>query len=291
MKNIFCKFLTLLSPRLNTQVMYRHKFGRWPDLKAPKSFNEKILWLKLNTYYRNPLITQCADKYAVRDYVRQQGCADLLSEIYGHWTDPEAIDFSQLPDKFVLKCNYYYHMNLVVTDKSQLNIPATRKLLRKWMHSHGHLLRSEMQYAAIPKSIIAEKFIETSDGKAPVDYKVFCSYGQPYYVMTCIGRTATDMPLFYFYDTCGNLMREFSWEGKALPKDYVYDKPKGWEQMLTYARKLSKPFPLVRVDFYMEGGQIIFGELTFTPAAGLDIDLTPQAEAALGEMVPLPTDN
>lgn len=289
LKNTLCRILTLLSPRLNTRVLYRRKFGKPLDLDNPQTFNEKILWLKLNTYYGNPLITQCANKYAVREYVEKQGCGDILNEIYGCWSNPDEIDFSLLPDKFVLKNNYYYHMNLVVTDKSKLNIPATRKLLRGWLRNNGHLLRSEMQYAAIPKKIIAEKFIETADGLAPIDYKVYCSYGKPSYVMTCLGRTATTKPLFYFYDLEGNLQREFSREGLEAPADYIYDKPKGWDKMLEYARKLSEPFPFVRVDFYMEEGKIIFGELTFTPAAGLDTDLTPAAETQMGAIIDLLT--
>ena len=288
MKDFFLKILTRISPILNTQLWYRHRFGRWPDLIHPQTFNEKVLWLKLNTYSHDPLATQCADKYAVREYVRQQGCAEILNPIYGAWSDPDAIDFEALPDKFVLKSNYFYHMNLVVPDKSKLDIPATRQLLRRWMADDGHLVRSEMQYAGIPKKVIAEQFIETQDGAAPIDYKVYCSYGKPSYVMTCIGRTADQVPLFYFYDLEGNLMRTFSREGAAVPKDYSYAKPQGWEQMLAYARKLSAPFPFVRVDFYIEAGQVIFGELTFTPCSGLDTDLTPEAEKELAATVTLP---
>lgn len=284
----FAKALTLLSPRLNTRVLYRHRFGRWPNLKTPQTFNEKVLWLKLNTYYKNPLITQCADKLAVRDFVKQQGCAEILNEIYGAWNNPDEIDFSQLPDKFVLKCNYYFHMNFVVTDKSKLDIPATRKMLRRWLHSTGHLYKSEMQYSDIPKKIIAEKYIETADGSAPVDYKVYCSYGKPSYVMTCLGRSATEQPKFYFYNLNGTLQRDFSREGQEAPIDYTFETPEGWTTMLDYAQKLSKPFPFVRVDFYMENGRVIFGELTFTPAAGLDVDLLPEAEKKMGETITLP---
>jgi hypothetical protein len=289
LKNLYAKLLTLISPTLNTKVMYRHKFGKWPDLKHPQSFNEKVSWLKLHTYRNNPLITQCADKLAVREFVQQQGCGDILNPIYGVWDKPEEIDFEALPDKFVLKCNYFCHMNLVVTDKTKMDIPATRKLLKRWLRSTDHMRRSEMHYAAIEKKIIAEKYIETADGLAPIDYKVYCSYGKPSYVMTCVGRSATRLPEFFFYDLDGRLQRDFSREGMAAPKNYRYTKPEGWDAMLDYARKLSAPFPFVRVDFYMEQGHVIFGELTFTPAAGMDTDLLPAAETNMGATIQLPT--
>ena len=117
-KDVLFNLLTRISPKLNTQIWYHHRFGKWLDMRHPQTSNEKILWLKLHTYYKNPLVTQCADKYAVRAFVEQQGCGEILNELYGVWTKPEEIDFDQLPDKFVLKNNYFYHMNLVVTDKS-----------------------------------------------------------------------------------------------------------------------------------------------------------------------------
>ena len=284
LKDFIFKLLTRISPKLNTQVWYHHKFGKWLDLKHPQTSNDKVLWLKLNTYYNNPLITQCADKYAVREYVQKQGCGDILNELYGAWTNPDEIDFNALPDKFVFKNNYFYHMNLVVTDKSKLDIPATRKMLKEWLKSDGHLLRSEMQYAAIPKKIIAEKFIETEDGLAPADYKIYCCNGKPLYVMVCIGREQNVKPKFYYFDIKGNLQRD----GLKAPQDFKYDIPAGWDEMIKYAEKLSAPFPFVRADFYLEKGQVIFGELTFTPAAGLDDGKLHTTDLILGEHIVLP---
>ena len=288
LKDFIFKLLTRISPKLNTQVWYHHKFGKWLDLKHPQTSNDKVLWLKLNTYYNNPLITQCADKYAVREYVQKQGCGDILNELYGAWTNPDEIDFNALPDKFVLKNNYFYHMNLVVTDKSKLDIPATRKMLKEWLKSDGHLLRSEMQYAAIPKKIIAEKFIETEDGLAPADYKIYCCNGKPLYVMVCIGREQNVKPKFYYFDIKGNLQRELTRDGLKAPQDFKYDIPAGWDEMIKYAEKLSAPFPFVRADFYLEKGQVIFGELTFTPAAGLDDGKLHTTDLILGEHIVLP---
>jgi len=285
--NIF-KLLTLVSPKLNTQVLYRLHFGKWLDWNHPQTSNEKILWLKLNTYYRNPLVTQCADKYAVREYVEKQGCGDILNELYGVWTNPKDIDFDRLPDKFVLKSNYFYHMNLIVTDKKQLDMAATQRLLQSWQRCNGHLKCSEMQYADMEKKIIAERFIETADGQAPADYKVYCCNGQPTYVMVCIGRSATEQPKFYYFDIAGHLQREMTRDGLEAPEDFHYDIPAGWDKMIAYAKKLSAPFPFVRTDFYIEQGKVIFGELTFTPAAGLDTGKLAYTDKLLGNLITLP---
>ena len=288
LKEAFFNLLTCISPKLNTQVWYRHKFGKRLDLNNPQTSNEKVLWLKLNTYYNNPLITQCADKYAVREYVAKQGCGDILNELYGYWTNADDIDFDKLPNKFVLKNNYFYHMNLVVTDKSKLDIEATRRLMAQWLKSNGHLYRSEMQYAAIPKKIIAEKFIETEDGLAPTDYKIYCCNGEPLYVMVCIGREQNVLPKFYYFDIKGNLQRELTKDGQNAPADFHYDIPAGWDKMIECAKKLSAPFPFVRADFYIEKGKVIFGELTFTPAAGLDSEKLHETDLAIGQKITLP---
>ena len=284
------KLLTLVSPKLNTQVLYRLHFGKWLDLNHPQTSNEKILWLKLHTYYRNSLVTQCADKYAVREYVKQQGCGDILNELYGVWTNPEDIDFEQLPDKFVLKSNYFYHMNLIVPDKKQLDIAATRRILHSWLRSNEHLLCSEMQYADMEKKIIAERFIETPDGESPADYKVYCCDGQPTYVMVCVGRSATEQPKFYYFDIAGHLQREMTKDGLEAPDDFQYDIPAGWDKMIACAKKLSSPFPFVRTDFYIEQGKVIFGELTFTPAAGLDTSKLTYTDKLLGDLIQLPNE-
>lgn len=286
-KQLF-KLLTRISPTLNTHIWYRRRFGKWLDLKHPKTSNEKVLWLKLNTYYKNPLITQCADKYAVREYVKEKGCGEILNELLGVWTNPDDIDFDKLPDKFVLKNTYYFHMNLVVTDKSKLDIPATREELKRWLNNDDYLIRSEMQYANAEKKIIAERFIETEDGLAPADYKIYCCNGKPTYVMVCIGREQTVKPKFYYFDTKGNLQRELTRDGLKAPQDFKYDIPAGWEDMMHYAEKLSAPFPFVRADFYLEKGKVIFGELTFTPAAGLDNDKLPYTDQLIGNLIELP---
>ena len=288
LKTNILKLISLISPRWNTRISYRFQQGKRLNLRNPQTLSEKVLWLKLNTYFNNALISQCVDKYAVREYVEKQGCGEILNKLLGVWTNPDDIDFDKLPDKFVLKCTYFYHMNLVVTDKSKLDISEARKTMHKWLRSNDHLIRSEMQYRNTHRRIIAEKFIETEDGLAPIDYKVDCCNGNPEYVMVCYEHTQTQKPKFYYFNLDGNLMRDFTNDGLNAPEDFHFIKPEGWEKMLQYAKKLSKPFPYVRADFYIQQGKVIFGELTFTPAAGVSSYKLQKAELILGNKVKLP---
>ncbi len=288
LSHAFASVLTLFSPMLNTKVLYKRRFGRPLDLKNPITLNEKVLWLKFNTYYDNPLITQCADKYRVRDYVKACGCEEILIDLYGVYKSVDEIDFAKLPDKFVLKCIYGAKMNVICEDKSTLDIEAAKKEMRKWKRSKQHLRMSEMHYAKIPRWIICEKFIETQAGQLPDDYKIYCANGKACYVMVCVGRENNDSPKFYYFDTDGNFQRDMTTDGQQAPMDFHYELPVGWQDMIRYAEILSKPFPFVRADFYLNEGKVIFGELTFTPAGGQDAARLPYTDKLLGDLVVLP---
>lgn len=279
---------TMISPKLNTKLQYHHIFGKKLDLEHPVTSNEKILWLKLNTYYKNPLVTRCADKYAVRGYVEEQGCGEILNPIIGVYNSPEEIEWEKLPKKFALKSNYYYSYNIICKDKYQLDKEAAIKEMKMWMKSKGHLIASEMQYADIERKIICEEFIETKDGGSPADYKIYCNYGKPSYIMVCLGREKGHKPSFYYFDVEGKLQREMTADGKKAPADFHYETPAGWKEMLHYAEVLSKPFPFVRADFYLEDGHVIFGELTFTPSKGLDAAKQKISDQILGDLIELP---
>ena len=285
---LLMKGLTLISPTLNTKVQYYHYFHRRLDLKHPVTSNEKTLWLKLNTYYNNPLITQCADKYAVRNYVIQCGCKDILNDLLGVWENEKDIDWDKLPNRFVLKNNYGCAMNIIVPDKSQLDIPAATKEMHTWFRSTFHLTASEMQYANIPRKIICERYLESDSGSTPDDYKIYCCDGVPSYVMVCVGRQKDVRPKFYYLDLEGNLQREMTRDGMEAPADFHYDKPEGWDYMIECAKKLTRPFPFVRCDFYICQGKVYFGELTFTPSQGLDNRKLAYTDKLIGDLIQLP---
>ena len=277
--------LTLISPTLNTKALYLRMFHKKLDLNNPKTLNQKLLWLKLNRYMKDPLVIQCADKYLVRDYVKACGCEEILNELLGAWDSPEEIDWNSLPEKFAMKWNFGAGFNLICDDKAQLNQQAVVKQFKKWKKSKCWLPHSEMQYKYIPKKIICEKYLNDGQGFLPVDYKVYCFHGKAKFVMACIGRDL-GKPKFLFFDSHWNLAR-INRDSVAAPENYKIEKTPAMEKLFEYAEKLSKPFPFVRADFYILGDRVYFGELTFTPAGALDNAYFPETDLMLGDMIDL----
>lgn len=286
MKKIIKKSLSSISPKLATKILYRKNFGRNLDLNNPLTLNEKLQWLKLNTYYKNELVTICVDKYRVREYLQEKKCEHLLNDLIGVWDSVEDINFTKLPDQFVLKCNHGAGYNIVCKDKNKLNIDVVKKQLNAWLNEDFWKLLAEVNYKFVPKKIIAEKYIETDDGRFPDDYKVYCFNGKPEYIMLCQGRE-DGATKFYFFDTKWNL-KPLNKDSKDAQNNLNIKKPEGLEKLLYYSKKLSEPFPFVRVDFYLEKGEITFGELTFTPAAALDTNRLPETDLLFGKMLKLP---
>lgn len=238
------------------------------DWKHPRDLNEKIQWLMC--FSDTTMWSLCADKYRVREYVESKGLGDLLVPLYGVWEKAEDVDFESLPDKFVIKCNHdsgSYH----IVDKAKGFDPAAIRadlaahLRIKYGYVHG-----EMYYNRIRPCIIAEKMLELSGTteKSMVDYKIWCFDGNPYSIMVCSDRGSDGLSL-NIYDKSWNVHPEVS-----VFSDHYKDgrgrvpKPECLDQMLSAAAVLSKGFPEVRVDFYEAGGQLYFGELTFSSLCG-----------------------
>ena len=284
---LFKQTLTRISPKLNTRVIYLTKFKKPINLKHPQTLDEKIQWLKFNTYYQNPLITQCADKYAVREYVEKCGCGEILNELYGVYDRVEEIPWDTLPNQFVIKWNFGCGQNLIVFDKSKLDIEDAKRKLNDWykIRDTFYLTYSEMQYKGIPPKLICEKLIETESGDVPVDYKLYCFNGVPDCVLVCEKRGQMEHGAeYYFFDKDWKLKR-YNKRGKEAPADFTLPKPEGIEKVFEYATKLSKPFPFVRADFYLEKGKVTFGELTFTPCGGFDVNRLPETQKLFGDML------
>ncbi len=283
----FKQTLTKISPKLNTKVIYFFKFKKRLNLKNPQTLDEKIQYLKFHDYYKNPLVTQCADKYAVRDYVKQCGCEEILNELYYAWDSVEEVEWDKLPNQFVIKWNFGCGQNLICYDKSKLDIEDTKRKLKEWykLRDTFYLTYSEMQYKGIPPKLICEKLIETEDGGLPVDYKLYCFHGRPDCVMTCVDR-ASGHASYYFLDEDWKLKR-INKKGKNAPEGFSIPKPQNADLLFEYARKLSKSFPFVRADFYLEKGKITFGELTFTPGGGFDTNRLPETQLMFGNMLHL----
>lgn len=281
----FKRLLTLVSPKLNTKIIYLAKFHKPIDLNNPKTLDEKIQWLKLNTYLGDPLVTQCADKYLVRDYVKNCGCGEILNELYGVYDKVEDIPWASLPNQFVIKWNFGCGENLIVFDKAKLDINEAIRKLRKWYRERNvfYLTYSEMQYKDIPPKLVCERLIETEDGELPVDYKLYCFNGKPDCVLVCTNR-ASGHPDYYFFDREW-ILKRYNKKGTEAPEGFTLPAPENYEQLFDYAEKLSRPFPFVRADFYLEKGKVTFGELTFTPCGGYDVNRLQSTQLLFGDMV------
>lgn len=271
LNRLFYSCLTCISPVLNTKARYKRVFGRKLNLSNPQTLNEKILWLKLNRYMKDSLVIQCADKYRVREYVTMSGCGDLLNELYADYDSADKINWRELPNKFVLKWNFGAGFNIICTDKLTMDMNAVTKQMNKWGKQKPWLPYSEMQYKYAPKRIICERYLEKDPTEKSIpDYKVYCFHGSPLAILVIHGRGSKISAEFF----------NSSWDVLPPPSS-KYEivksptkKPKNLQQMLEASRRLSKPFPFVRCDFFIVEDKIYFGELTFTPAAGLFLSQT-----------------
>lgn len=236
--------------------------GKIVDLKNPKTFSEKLQWYKLNA--KNPLMVVCADKVAVRDYLKDLGYGYLLNDIYGVYGNVKDIDFNKLPEQYVLKAAHGSGQNIIVKNKAELNVRHAKRMLKTWLKQDISWSGREWVYSKMPRRIVAEKFLKDESGELR-DYKFFCFNGKPTYMQLEVGRF-TDKNTRNFYDMDWNLMPF----GKELPHnpDIVVEKPEKFEEMKEIAKKLSEPFQYVRVDLYQVNGKVYFGELTFFPAGG-----------------------
>lgn len=273
-----------VNPVAVTKYYYKQRIGHNLNLDNPKALTEKLHWLKLFKYRNNPLVTKCADKYKVREFIKEKGCSEILNDLYGSWDSPNDIDWDQLPNKFVLKCNHGCGYNIVCKDKNNLNIEKTNKLLRKWLNEKYGSNDCELIYDNIVPKIICEKFIETENDGNLLDYKIFCSYGEPKLIYVITGGHGSRECVDYYTP---------NWEwipvnNGTLPNaGDIVEKPKTLNLMLNYARKLSKDFPIVRVDLYSEFGNIIFGELTFLATGGMSIYNPKEYDFIFGDLFPL----
>ncbi len=279
----FYASLSYLSPKLNTELLFLKKFGRLPDLKTPRTLNEKLLKLKLERYGTDPLVRQCADKYRVRDFVEQRGCGGSLNPLIAVYDRVEQIDWDALPRQFAMKWNFGCGYNLICTDKSALDIAAAEKKLKRWGKEPFWAYYSELQYRNVEKKIIVEEYIGMDNGILPEDYKFYCFNGRAYCVMLCEGREE-GWPRFYFFDRDFQLMR-INRDSKAAPEGFSLPRPEGLEEAFHTADLLSAGFPFVRVDLYLVEGKVRFGEMTFTPAAALDNKRLPETDLMFGDML------
>lgn len=260
----FKKILCRISPKLLSKYCYYLVFKEKLDLDHPKKFNEKLMWLKLNKYMNDPIIWKCADKYLLREYVKEKGISkENLSELIGIYDSVDEIDFNKLPNRFALKCSHGCGFNIICEDKNKLDIKDTKDKLNKWLNTKFGYETAELQYIHQKPRLICEKFIDSNKG-LPYDYKIYCFYGEPKLVLVCSERKK---------NLCLNFF-DLDWNEIFIGKDKyrntnTIERPSQLKNMIEISKKVSNDFPFVRVDFYEYNNKAILGELTFTPAACL----------------------
>ena len=267
-----------------TQQLFEKQLGYPLDLKNPKTFNEKIQWLKLNRMTKDYI--QCADKYMLREWI-----ADRLPEYKEHFPRVLAVyekasdvDLSNLPQRFVIKCNHGCGFNFVCTDKNNVDVRALRKKIWRWLHTNYEYVACEPQYHFMKKTVFVEEFLDDGNGHCPPDYKFFCSKGRIQAIMVCLEREHHGANYHYLDE---------NWNPLALDKDVdltvtaALNKPICFAEMNEMARKISSDFDFVRVDFYDTANKAMIGEMTFTPAGGMDDDFGYETDLEMGSWIDL----
>ena len=279
-----------IMPKTLARLRFRKLFGKKLDLNNPQDLNEKILWLSLcsDTSEWVPL----ADKFAVREYVKKMGCGDTLVKLYGRWDNVDDIDWNSLPEQFVMKTNNGCGTILIVKDKKKLDIPATTKMLKKWLSQDISNETAEFHYRHIKPCIIAEELLIPSDddnklSSTIIDYKIWCFNGKVDSFLICSNRREDGCDLSV-YDTEWNYHPEYSvFDKHHTERSMPIPKPEKLEEMITVAEKLSTGFPEVRVDLYYNNNNIYFGELTFTSLGGTMTYYTQEALLLMGQKIDL----
>lgn len=287
MASIVSNFLRWLPDAPYLKLLYRFKMGHRLDLKSPKTFTEKIQWLKL--YNRKPEYTTMVDKYAVKQYV-----ANIIGEEYiiptlGVWDKPEDVDWENLPNQFVLKTTHGGGGGGVVIckDKKIFDKNAAIDKLNESLSSDIYRGLREWPYKNVPKRIIAEKFMAPEKSSAPndlPDYKFFCFNGKVRFFKVDFGRFVEHHANYYSPE--GELL-EFGEQGLEPDPSYPIELPNNLRDMIALAERMSKNEPFLRVDFYNVNGKIFFGELTFYPASGLGKWTTEETDIKIGKYLNL----
>ncbi len=250
--------------------LFRKRVGYPLNLENPRTFNEKLQWLKLHD--RNPLHTKMVDKYEAKKYV-----ADIIGEEYiiptlGVWNHFDEIDFNQLPERFVLKCTHDSGSIVICRDKKRLDKKAAKKILERGLrYNYYYSGGFEWPYKNVKPRIIAEKFMVDESGADLPDYKLMCFGGKVKCSFTCTGRNTASGLHVTFYDR--------NWQKMPFARHYPVEeipmpKPRNYEKMVELAELLATPLKFARIDFYDIGGRVYFGEITFFPGNGIE-EFTP----------------
>lgn len=262
--------------------IYKNRMCKTLNLIEPKLFTEKQQWLKI--YDSSFLKTFCTDKITVHDYVKEKIGKDICIPILKTYNTPEEIKLEDLPNQFVIKCNHGCKMNIIVKDKSKLNVKELKQKLYKWLNEdYSEHNAFELHYKNIPHKILVEEYKENEGHEDLTDYKFYCFNGNPLFCQIITDRHTNEK--MSHYDMNWNYKPELDWI--MFNSISNLKKPKQFDKMIEYAKILSKDFKLVRVDFYEINDTIYLGELTFTPYSGFQKFKNSNTDLKLGKILKL----
>lgn len=280
---LFRKLSRLIPDRIYLQIVYFRHFKKFIDFDNPKTFNEKIQWLKLN--YRKEEYTNLVDKYRVKQYITKLIGEEYVIPTLGVWKNVDDIDFKSLPEKFVLKCNNDSGGIVICKNKKDFDEVKAKSFLKERLKNNGYWYGREWPYKNVKPCIIAEKYMEDSISKDIKDYKFFCFNGSMEFFDIDIDRFIEHRA--NYYDRNGNFLPF----GKTYcPPDYTkkIEMPKNLDKMIELAETISHNTVLSRIDFYEIDGQVYFGEITFYPGSGFSPFTDEKWDYKLGDMIDLP---
>lgn len=265
LRKIIISVMSILPDEQYAKWFYKFYTRKTLHLDDPKTFNEKLWWLKI--YNHDPLMTKCSDKHLAREYVRDCGYEDILIPQVGVYDSVKEIDFSLFRQPTILKGNHCSggHVLYDPSKAETFSEKTARRTLRRALRQNYYWISREWNYKDIPRKIVAEKIIRDSKGELPRDYRFFCFDGEPKLLMMDVG--VIDDRGRHQYAFPRNI---YDMDFQRLPirwgrdsYDGPVEKPENFERMKEIARKLSEPFALARVDLYNLDGKIYFGEITF----------------------------
>ncbi len=274
------------------RIQWRVKMGCRLDLEHPRTFNEKLQWLKL--YNRRPEYSRMVDKVGAKEYAAEVIGREYVIPTLGVWERPEEIDFDRLPESFVLKTSHGGGTKGVVIyrDKSRFDRRRAVKSLARAMKRDIYRLYREWAYKGIHRCVLAEQLLPVDacarddlNAGGLADFKFFCFNGKADCVMICLDRD-TKNTKFYFFDRDWKLLR-YNIRGIEAPEGFTLPRPAQISEMFDLAEKLSQGLPFARVDLYNVNGRIYFGEITLYPASGLDRNLLPATDEYFGSLIDL----
>ena len=263
--------------------LYRYSMGCELPLDDPKTFNEKLQWLKLHD--RRPLYTKLVDKYEVKAYVAEKiGAEYVVPVIAGPWDSADEIDFDALPEQFVLKCTHDSGGVVICRDKAAFDREAARAKLRKTLRRNFYWAGREWPYKDVKPRVFAERYMEDESGELR-DYKVMCFGGEPKLIQLHMGRFTHHTQ--DFYDTDWNLLPIYQGtplSGSAVPRPAFLD------EMLRLSRRMAEGFIQIRLDWFCVEGRLYFGEYTFFDASGCENFEPDEYNRIMGDWIRLPAE-